>query len=74
MLLAVESLRADGLPRLGASPPRTRQPADGEDAADDQDWGQLLTLPDGLDWRTQPFSHVGGPGSQPIRVPFQRAA
>lgn len=49
-------------------------PADGEDAADDQDWGQLLTLPDGLDWRTQPFSHVGGPGSQPIRVPFQRAA
>ncbi|MFE0580081.1 hypothetical protein [Streptomyces sp. NPDC058874] len=25
-------------------------------------------LPQGLDWRTQPFSHVGGPGSRPIRV------
>ncbi|MFE9794162.1 hypothetical protein ACFYRL_20725 [Streptomyces goshikiensis] len=29
----------------------------------------LLTLPQGLDWRTQPFSHVGGPGSRPVRVP-----
>lgn len=27
-----------------------------------------LTLPQGLDWRTQPFSHVGGPGSRPVRV------
>ncbi|WP_435172035.1 hypothetical protein [Actinacidiphila sp. bgisy145] len=27
-----------------------------------------------LDWRTQPFSHVGGPGSRPVRVPAQRAA
>lgn len=26
----------------------------------------LLTLPQTLDWRTQPFSHVGGPGSRPI--------
>ncbi|GAA0293450.1 hypothetical protein GCM10010302_35170 [Streptomyces polychromogenes] len=26
-----------------------------------------LTLPQGLDWRTQPFSHVGGPGSRPVR-------
>ncbi|MEV6679983.1 hypothetical protein AB0N09_24425 [Streptomyces erythrochromogenes] len=25
-------------------------------------------LPQGLDWRTQPFSHVGGPGSRPVRV------
>ncbi|MCX5197973.1 hypothetical protein OOK31_29470 [Streptomyces sp. NBC_00249] len=25
-----------------------------------------LTLPQGLDWRTQPFSHVGGPGSRPL--------
>ncbi|MFF4648675.1 hypothetical protein [Streptomyces sp. NPDC001380] len=31
----------------------------------------LLTLPPELDWRTQPFSHVGGPGSQPVRVPRQ---
>ncbi|MET9698693.1 hypothetical protein ABZY31_17440 [Streptomyces sp. NPDC006529] len=27
----------------------------------------LLTLPQGLDWRTQPFSHVGGPGSRPVQ-------
>ncbi|MFF7546605.1 hypothetical protein ACFZCU_23670 [Streptomyces canus] len=32
----------------------------------------LLTLPQGLDWRTQPFSHVGGPGSRPMRVPVMR--
>ncbi|MEU9734693.1 hypothetical protein [Streptomyces sp. NPDC048002] len=32
----------------------------------------LLTLPQGLDWRTQPFSHVGGPGSRPMRVPTMR--
>ncbi|WP_428814676.1 hypothetical protein [Streptomyces albus] len=25
---------------------------------------ELLTLPEGLDWRTQPFSHVGVPGSR----------
>lgn len=28
----------------------------------------VLTLPQGLDWRTQPFSHVGGPGSRPVRM------
>ncbi|MCX5609113.1 MULTISPECIES: hypothetical protein [unclassified Streptomyces] len=28
----------------------------------------LMSLPQGLDWRTQPFSHVGGPGSRPVRV------
>jgi hypothetical protein len=33
----------------------------------------LPVLPSGLDWRTQPFSHVGGPGSRPIPVPLQRA-
>ncbi|MFJ4780117.1 hypothetical protein [Streptomyces sp. NPDC088762] len=27
-----------------------------------------LSLPQGLDWRTQPFSHVGGPGSRPVRM------
>ncbi|MGW0396043.1 hypothetical protein ACWDYJ_35320 [Streptomyces sp. NPDC003042] len=26
-----------------------------------------LALPQGLDWRTQPFSHVGGPGSRPVQ-------
>ncbi len=28
----------------------------------------MLSLPQGLDWRTQPFSHVGGPGSRPVRT------
>lgn len=32
-----------------------------------------LALPQGLDWRTQPFSHVGGPGSRPVRVPAPAA-
>ncbi|MEV4440063.1 hypothetical protein AB0K09_13720 [Streptomyces sp. NPDC049577] len=32
----------------------------------------LLTLPQSLDWRTQPFSHIGGPGSRPLRVPEMR--
>jgi hypothetical protein len=29
----------------------------------------LLTLPPELDWRRQPFSHVGGPGSRPLGAP-----
>ena len=37
-----------------------------------QDTALLLTLPQGLDWRTQPFSHVGGPASRPMRVPVMR--
>ncbi len=32
----------------------------------------LLTLPPELDWRRQPFSHVGGAGSRPVRVAEQR--
>ncbi|MFI6684339.1 hypothetical protein [Streptomyces sp. NPDC050485] len=40
----------------------------------EQDTALLLTLPQGLDWRTQPFSHVGGPGSRPMRVPQMRRA
>ena len=32
----------------------------------------VLTLPQGLDWRMQPFSHVGGPGSRPMRVAAMR--
>jgi hypothetical protein len=36
---------------------------DGDDVA-----AALLTLPEGLDWRTQPFSHAGGPGSRPFRL------
>ncbi|MFJ9738961.1 hypothetical protein [Streptomyces sp. NPDC101166] len=38
----------------------------------EQDAALLLTLPQGLDWRTQPFSHVGGPGSRPMRVQVLR--
>lgn len=54
---------------------RDARPAAGEAAAaDEPDLGVLLTLPAGLDWRTQPFSHVGGPGSRPLRVPLERAA
>ncbi|GHJ38971.1 hypothetical protein [Streptomyces sp. TS71-3] len=33
----------------------------------------LLTLPQSLDWRTQPFSHVGGPGSRPMPAPQLRS-
>jgi len=40
----------------------------------DEELGLLLTLPAGIDWRTQPFSHVGGPSSRPMRVPEQRLA
>ncbi|NEA43754.1 hypothetical protein [Streptomyces sp. SID11385] len=43
-------------------------PAD-EGGPEEQEIGVLLTLPQGLDWRTQPFSHVGGPGSRPIKAP-----
>ncbi|MEU8499065.1 hypothetical protein ACIP46_33755 [Streptomyces lavendulae] len=48
---------ADALPTVGALQPE----------------GQELEvvhfdLPQGLDWRTQPFSHVGGPGSRPVRA------
>lgn len=49
-------------------------PAERPRSDEDQEWGVLLALPAGLDWRTQPFSHVGGPGSRPMRVPRQRAA
>jgi hypothetical protein len=37
--------------------------------AQEQDAALLLTLPEGLDWRMQPFSHVGGPASRPMRMP-----
>ena len=46
------------------------RPAD--ETLEEQDTALLLTLPQGLDWRTQPFSHVGGPGSRPLRVPHLR--
>ncbi|MBK3639625.1 MULTISPECIES: hypothetical protein [Streptomyces] len=46
--------------------------ADSSAEPQEQDTALLLTLPQGLDWRTQPFSHVGGPGSRPMRVPVMR--
>ncbi|AOR35503.1 hypothetical protein BFF78_34490 [Streptomyces fodineus] len=48
------------------------RPADETVEPQEQDTALLLTLPQGLDWRTQPFSHVGGPGSRPMRVPAMR--
>jgi hypothetical protein len=32
----------------------------------------LLALPPELDWRMQPFSHVGGPASRPMRLAVPR--
>lgn len=43
-------------------------PADGSRGTHEEDVAALLTLPEGLDWRKQPFSHVGGPGSRPLRL------
>ncbi|KAA6212222.1 hypothetical protein CP973_22495 [Streptomyces albofaciens JCM 4342] len=40
--------------------------------AQERDTAVLLTLPEGLDWRRQPFSHVGGEATRPTRVPRMR--
>jgi hypothetical protein len=48
------------------------RPADESAEPQEQDTALLLTLPQGLNWRTQPFSHAGGPGSRPMRVPVMR--
>ncbi|WP_330456648.1 hypothetical protein OIB37_06975 [Streptomyces sp. NBC_00820] len=48
------------------------RPADESFTPQEQDTALLLTLPQGLNWRTQPFSHVGGPGSRPMAVPTMR--
>jgi hypothetical protein len=48
------------------------RPADESVTPQEQQTALLLTLPQGLDWRMQPFSHVGGPGSRPMRVPAMR--
>jgi hypothetical protein len=49
-------------------------PQAGQEAAGEPGLGVLLSLPAGLDWRTQPFSHVGGPGSRPLPAPGARLA
>ncbi|MEU2716462.1 hypothetical protein [Streptomyces sp. NPDC007205] len=45
------------------------RPADESALPQEQDTALLLTLPQSLNWRTQPFSHAGGPGSRPMHVP-----
>jgi hypothetical protein len=50
------------------------RPADATAGAHEQEAGLLLTLPQGLDWRTQPFSHAGGPGSRPVALAHRAAA
>ncbi|GAA1517172.1 hypothetical protein GCM10009730_23850 [Streptomyces albidochromogenes] len=49
-------------------------PADETLDVHEQETALLLTLPQGLDWRTQPFSHVGGPGSRPLKASQLRRA
>jgi hypothetical protein len=49
-------------------------PLDGAEPGAEQEFGVLLALPAGLDWRTQPFSHVGGPGSRPLPAPARKLA
>lgn len=55
-------------------PAADARPADASYEAQEQDTALLLTLPQGLNWRTQPFSHAGGPGSRPFKVPTLRHA
>ncbi|WP_415948468.1 hypothetical protein [Streptomyces sp. KLOTTS4A1] len=55
-------------------PAADTRPADEGLEAQEQDTALLLTLPQGLDWRTQPFSHVGGPGSRPMKRSSLRSA
>lgn len=50
------------------------RPADESVEPQAQDTALLLTLPQNLDWRTQPFSHVGGPGSRPMPMPMPMPA
>jgi hypothetical protein len=53
-------------------PAADARPAEESLGQQEQGTAVVLTLPQGLNWRTQPFSHVGGPGSRPMRVPAMR--
>lgn len=53
-------------------PAAEAEPLGGAELTDERDMAVLLTLPKGLDWRTQPFSHAGGPGSRPLRARVPR--
>ncbi|MCK7621597.1 hypothetical protein MUU72_00325 [Streptomyces sp. RS10V-4] len=57
-----------GSGRPAADAPDTEDTA----AAQERDAAILLTLPESLDWRRQPFSHPGGPGERSGRVPRSR--
>ena len=52
-------------------PVEDAEPSDDTAEAEQEQVAVVLTLPEGLDWRRQPFSHVGLPGSRPIRMPRQ---
>lgn len=52
------------------TPAAQAEPTAGAEGAQEEDVAALLSLPAGLDWRRQPFSHAGGPGSRPVRVPM----
>ncbi|MEU9118944.1 hypothetical protein AB0C96_03625 [Streptomyces sp. NPDC048506] len=57
----------------GSGRPVSEAPeADDDLDTEEQDVAVLLTLPESLDWRRQPFSHIGGPSTRPIRVPRMR--
>ncbi|MGC5344659.1 hypothetical protein PZB75_02945 [Streptomyces sp. AM 4-1-1] len=47
------------------------RPADETSDIQEQETALLLTLPQGLDWRMQPFSHAGGAVARPMRMPRQ---
>lgn len=54
--------QGSGRPAADASPV-------GGAESQEQGMGVLLTLPQGLDWRTQPFSHAGRPtGRRAVRA------
>ncbi|WP_434587963.1 hypothetical protein [Streptomyces sp. A5-4] len=55
-------------------PSSDAKPADASLDVQEQETALLLTLPQGLDWRTQPFSHVGGQGSRPLKAAQLRSA
>ena len=44
-------------------------PLGGDPGTQEQDVSALLTLPAGLDWRMQPFSHAGRPVTTVLRAP-----
>jgi hypothetical protein len=48
-------------------------PAGASPEVHEREMAVLLALPEGLNWRTQPFSHVGGPGSRPMQMRQQAA-